>query len=227
MCVLLAVELAPGDAIFLLAGEPHAYISGGAPTHTPHCFACADDLHMLLFGSHTLTTTATTTAADIVEVMATSDNVLRAGLTPKHRDVHNLLASLTWTFGVKQAVTPTPLSTATTTTSAGKTTTTTTITTTRYSKVHDPPVPEFSVVQIVQPAREREVHRPFDGPSIVIVTEGAGTLAVAAPGEEDEGKDGEVGLQEGSVAFIGTGVDVAFATSGDADRLVLYRAYYP
>jgi hypothetical protein len=47
--------------------------------------------------------------ADIVEVMATSDNVLRAGPTPKHRDVNNLLASLTWTFGVRHSVTPTPV----------------------------------------------------------------------------------------------------------------------
>jgi mannose-6-phosphate isomerase class I len=32
--------------------------------------------------------------------MATSDNVLQANLKRKHRDVNNLLASLTWTLGV-------------------------------------------------------------------------------------------------------------------------------
>ncbi|KAJ3547092.1 hypothetical protein NM688_g5439 [Phlebia brevispora] len=56
------VRMHEGDAIFLAAGEPHAYVSG-----------------------------------DIVECMATSDNVIRAGLTPKLRDVPNLVAGLTYT----------------------------------------------------------------------------------------------------------------------------------
>lgn len=144
---------------------------------------------------------------DIVEVMATSDNVLRAGLTPKHRDVDNLLASLTWTFGVKHSVTPARLSSG-----AGAETA-------QYSRVYDPPVPEFSVVQVALPPGEREAHRAFDGPSILIVTHGAGTLG--APGEE-----GEIALREGAVVFIGAGVGVTFA-SGSAGRLELYRAYYP
>jgi len=143
--------------------------------------------------------------------MATSDNVLRAGLTPKHRDVDNLLASLTWTFGVTHAVTPTPapalLAPASDSDSA----------TAPYSRVYAPPVPEFSVVQVVLPPGGREVHRALDGPSILIVTQGAGTL-----GAEDE----EIALQEGAVVFIGAGVGVVFA-SGSAERLGLYRAYYP
>ena len=130
--------------------------------------------------------------------MATSDNVLHAGLTP-HRDVHNMLASLAWTFGGTHSVTPTA---------------------TEYSKVYDPPVPKFSIVQRDLHPGGREVHREFDGPSVLIVTQGAGTLG--APGEDG----GDVGLQEGSVVFIGAGVGVTF-TSGSAGRLVLYRAYYP
>ena len=137
--------------------------------------------------------------------MATSDNVLRAGLTPKHRDVDNLLASLTWTFGVTHAVTPTPAPLASDSATAP------------YSRVYAPPVPEFSVVQVVLPPGGREVHRALDGPSILIVTQGAGTL-----GAEDE----EIALQEGAVVFIGAGVGVVFA-SGSAERLGLYRAYYP
>ncbi len=35
-------------------------------------------------------------ATDIVETMASSDNVIRAGLTPKLRDVPNLLENLTY-----------------------------------------------------------------------------------------------------------------------------------
>lgn len=50
------IELRPGEAMFLYAETPHAYIRGVA-----------------------------------VEVMANSDNVLRAGLTPKHIDVEELV----------------------------------------------------------------------------------------------------------------------------------------
>ena len=51
--------LAPGEALFLPAGELHAYLEGTA-----------------------------------LELMANSDNVLRGGLTPKHVDVAELLATL-------------------------------------------------------------------------------------------------------------------------------------
>jgi mannose-6-phosphate isomerase len=53
------VELAPGEALYLPAGELHAYLEGTA-----------------------------------LEIMANSDNVLRGGLTPKHVDVPELLATL-------------------------------------------------------------------------------------------------------------------------------------
>ncbi len=53
------IVLAPGDALFLPAGELHAYLEGAA-----------------------------------LELMANSDNVLRGGLTPKHVDVPELLATL-------------------------------------------------------------------------------------------------------------------------------------
>ena len=81
-------------------------------------------------------------------------------------------------------------------------------------------MPEFSVVQVALPPGGREAHREFDGPSVLIVTQGAGTLG--APGEDEA----DVELQEGSVVFVGAGVGVTF-TSGSAGRLVLYRAYYP
>lgn len=55
------VKLNPGEALFLGANEPHAYLSG-----------------------------------ECIECMATSDNVVRAGLTPKHRDVQTLCSMLTY-----------------------------------------------------------------------------------------------------------------------------------
>lgn len=58
---LFKVCLNEGEALYLVANEPHAYISG-----------------------------------EIVECMATSDNVIRAGLTPKLRDTSILCKSLTY-----------------------------------------------------------------------------------------------------------------------------------
>ncbi|XP_062150591.1 mannose-6-phosphate isomerase 1-like isoform X3 [Alnus glutinosa] len=55
------VKLNPGEALYLGANEPHAYIFG-----------------------------------ECIECMATSDNVVRAGLTPKHRDVQTLCSMLTY-----------------------------------------------------------------------------------------------------------------------------------
>ncbi|MEQ1963681.1 mannose-6-phosphate isomerase [Xenorhabdus khoisanae] len=57
--LLNVVELKPGQAMFLYARTPHAYLEGVA-----------------------------------LEVMANSDNVLRAGLTSKHIDVPELMANL-------------------------------------------------------------------------------------------------------------------------------------
>ena len=54
--MLNVVELEPGEAMFLHAETPHAYIKGTG-----------------------------------LEIMANSDNVLRAGLTPKHMDVAELI----------------------------------------------------------------------------------------------------------------------------------------
>ncbi len=55
---LNVIELAPGEAMFLDAETPHAYLRGTG-----------------------------------IEIMANSDNVLRAGLTPKHMDVEELIAN--------------------------------------------------------------------------------------------------------------------------------------
>ncbi|NHB86657.1 mannose-6-phosphate isomerase [Photorhabdus tasmaniensis] len=57
--LLNVIELEPGQAMFLCARTPHAYLEGVA-----------------------------------LEVMANSDNVLRAGLTNKHMDIPELMANL-------------------------------------------------------------------------------------------------------------------------------------
>jgi mannose-6-phosphate isomerase len=69
--LLNVVELAPGEALFLPAGELHSYLEGVG-----------------------------------VEIMASSDNVLRGGLTPKHVDVGELLRTLTFRTGASPRLTP-------------------------------------------------------------------------------------------------------------------------
>jgi mannose-6-phosphate isomerase len=56
MLLMRQVHLAPGQAIFIAANVPHAYLEG-----------------------------------DLIECMACSDNVVRAGLTPKYKDVETLV----------------------------------------------------------------------------------------------------------------------------------------
>jgi mannose-6-phosphate isomerase len=72
---LNVVTLAPGDALFLPAGELHAYLEGTA-----------------------------------LEIMANSDNVLRGGLTPKHVDVPELLATLVFEGRGPEVLKPTEAS---------------------------------------------------------------------------------------------------------------------
>ncbi|KAF9465624.1 mannose-6-phosphate isomerase [Collybia nuda] len=160
------VNLQPGEAIFLGAGEPHAYVSG-------ECMEC----------------------------MANSDNVIRAGLTPKLRDVPNLVATLTYNASEpgKHAVSPVPFSSE-----KGP------------STLYNPPIPEFSVIQVKLPSDlKEETHRPVQGPSIGIVTGGGGVVNWG---------NGELELRLGDVFFIGAGVEVKFGNRGEGE-LVVYRAF--
>ncbi|THH16926.1 hypothetical protein EW146_g3799 [Bondarzewia mesenterica] len=161
------VHLNPGEAIFLGAGEPHAYVSG-----------------------------------DIMECMANSDNVIRAGLTPKLRDIPNLISGLTYAAALptQHQVRPAPFASAS------------------HSTLYDPPIPEFSVVQVVLPSGERESHPSVAGPSIAIVTEGRGSVGWS------EGKGGEVDVDVGSVLFISAGLGVEFRAPAEGGMTV-YRAF--
>lgn len=78
-CALMLnyVHLKSGDAIFLAANEPHAYLSGD----------CVECTHLFL------------TSLIMIIGMAASDNVVRSGLTPKFKDVDTLVEMLTYNFG--------------------------------------------------------------------------------------------------------------------------------
>ena len=137
--------------------------------------------------------------ADIIECMATSDNVIRAGLTPKLRDIPNLVSGLTYGAGdaSRHMVKPTAFDSA------------------AHTKLYDPPIPEFSVLQALVPAGQTEAHPPIDGPSIAIITGGSGALEWA--GEK-------LGIAEGDVIFIGASTSVKL-NAGGSSQLVVYRAF--
>ncbi|KZV75219.1 mannos-6-phosphate isomerase [Peniophora sp. CONT] len=161
--LLNIVHLQPGEAIFLGAGEPHAYVSG-----------------------------------DIIECMANSDNVIRAGLTPKLRDVPNLLSTLTYnsSSSSKHTVNPTAFQGS------------------QYTTLYDPPIPEFSVLQSLLPAGTAEKQPAVAGPSITIVTEGSAEL---------KWESGSLNAPVGTVFFVAAGTPLE--VKAGQDKAVLYRAF--
>lgn len=160
LCVFIlnVVELHPGEAAFLGADMPHAYISGGelTPFNKPPSRA---------------------ETADIIECMAQSDNVVRAGLTPKLRDVETLVEMLTYESGPgsKQLLKPETIS--------------------DHTMLYDPPIDEFSVYKI-ELQQGKEENRPIDGPSLSVVTAGRGSVRCG---------DHAVEVEKGDVLFIGAG----------------------
>ncbi|KAG2342967.1 mannose-6-phosphate isomerase [Suillus weaverae] len=155
------VRMTPGQAIFLGAGEPHAYVEG-----------------------------------DVMECMANSDNVIRAGLTPKPKDIPNLVSVLTYTPSdwQKHMVKPVHI--------------------TPRTRKYDPPIQDFTVLQVKTQKGETETHEAIPGPSIAIVTEGSGRVSWSG---------GELDLQAGSVIFVGAETKIKI-TAGDSN-LVVFRAY--
>ncbi|KAI8053872.1 RmlC-like cupin domain-containing protein [Syncephalis plumigaleata] len=164
LCPLLlnVITLKPGEALYLGANEPHAYISG-----------------------------------DCIECMAASDNVVRAGLTPKFIDVDVLVNMLTYNTRStsQQLLAPESLSSTT--------------------QLYNPPISEFSVMRTrLTDANTSETQAGRRGPSVLIVTEGSGQLKADTL---------ELTLEAGQVYFIQP--DTSIAMTASSEILECYRAY--
>lgn len=144
------IDLKPGEAVFLPAGNMHAYLSG--------------------FG---------------VEIMASSDNVLRGGLTTKHVDVAELSAVVSFAPGDPMLVTGVPVAPG--------------------EVAFRTPAPEFALSRV----RVDGVGRVLEhtGPQILLVTEGALTLTDAQGTELTVGPGRSVFLpaRQGPVRVHGSG----------------------
>ncbi|KAG5419220.1 PMI1 [Candida metapsilosis] len=173
-CLLLNhVALNKGEAMFLQAKDPHAYISG-----------------------------------DIIECMAASDNVVRAGFTPKFKDVKNLVDMLTYACEPveKQKMQPKkfPRSTGDAIT----------------VNLFDPPIQEFSVLQTVFDKKGgKQTYKSIDGPSIIIATNGSGSIKIA-------GGDNKVDkIDTGYVFFVAPNTDIELIADGGDEQFTTYRAF--
>ena len=136
---------------------------------------------------------------DIIECMANSDNVIRAGLTPKLRDIPNLVNTLTYTAAPasRHVVKPLPFSASS------------------ASTLYDPPITEFSVVTTVLSPGQTECHRAIDGPSIAIVVGGKGKI---------QWDHDSLDMVRGEVVFIGADSAIDLVAAGE-ETLEIYRAF--
>lgn len=157
------VQLCPGQAVFLAANEPHAYLSGSC-----------------------------------VECMATSDNVVRAGLTPKHRDVQTLCEMLTYkTFAGGEELLTRPQSVA------------------PGFSLYASPVPEFSVLKVDSAAGSLPIQV---GHSIFLCL--AGSAKVSIPAEAQEFL-----VQKGSILYLPPAAE--YSVSDATGDFSSYQAFAP
>ncbi|TIA97260.1 hypothetical protein E3P96_03435 [Wallemia ichthyophaga] len=120
-------------------------------------------------------------AGDIMECMATSNNVVRAGLTPKLRDVNTLVDMLTYETAPADA----------------QLMKTTSLKGAAHTIVYDPPIEEFSVARVQLSRGESTKHDALNGPSILAVVDGTGL--VENQGQSETMKTGDVFLNPPNV----------------------------
>jgi mannose-6-phosphate isomerase len=144
-------------------------------------------------------------AGDCVEVMATSDNVVRAGLTPKFKDVPTLTSMLTYRAAGTPGLTLSagaPLSQAT--------------------REYTSPVPEFKLQATSVGEGVGEDLPVALAPSILLVLKGQGEAVWSGGGEG--GEPGAVApLSMGTVWFIASGAKVSIK-GGKGEPLEVFRA---
>lgn len=96
---------------------------------------------------------------DCIECMACSDNVVRAGLTPKFKDVETLCSMLNYKGEAPEAKLFKPVRED------------------EFTEVYKPPVPDFSVAKIDVPCTLTHKIGPRQSASILLCVEGTGNLS--------------------------------------------------
>lgn len=160
----------------------------------------ADDIHAYVSG-------------DIMECMAASDNVVRAGFTPKFKDVPTLTSMLTYSYAPieEQKMSPVDYPYATLNRDA--------YSSNSESILYDPPIEEFSVVRTALKANgAKATFDPIQGPSIVICTAGKGKISVGPTSKE---------ISEGYVYFVGATAEMVIEAEGltEGESFETYKAF--
>jgi mannose-6-phosphate isomerase len=137
-------------------------------------------------------------SGQLVECMAESDNVVRAGLTPKFRDVGTLCSSLTYQTGAPEVLSGERAH--------------------DHAVVYRPPFDEFEVGKVDVPAGESGVAVPANaGPLLLLVTAGRGGVRAeggSVPSASEGGQlQAEVELRRGSVVFVPAGARLTFSAA--------------
>ena len=127
-------------------------------------------------------------SGDCVEVMATSDNVVRAGLTPKFRDVRVLCDMLTYTLGPPEILTGDVIDACT--------------------RRYVPPFEEFVLDVVACASGSSHVAAARDGPSVWIVHRGACRATSSADGRT-------LALTPGAALFVDAGESLDVDASED------------
>ncbi|CAJ1947439.1 unnamed protein product [Sphenostylis stenocarpa] len=122
---------------------------------------------------------------ECIECMATSDNVVRAGLTSKHRDAQTLCSMLTYKQGFPEilggvAINP-------------------------YVNRYIPPFEEFEIDSCVLPQGETVLFPAVLGPSIFLVIVGEGVMNTESP----KGYQ----ITEGDVLFVATNTKISVSST--------------
>jgi mannose-6-phosphate isomerase len=142
--------------------------------------------------------------------MASSDNVVRAGFTPKFKDAATLISMLTYSYAPIEAQKMSPSDYPYATLSA-----------TAYSSsssclLYDPPIDEFSVVKIdLKKEGAKATLDALQGPSIIICTQGEGKISV--------GPKTDV-VKEGYVYFVGATAEVVLEGTSK-EPFVTFKAF--
>lgn len=159
-------------------------------------FLKADDIHAYLSG-------------DIIETMASSDNVVRAGFTPKFKDIETLTSMLTYSYAPisEQKMEPTDYPYVKMNQGAFQSNSS--------AILYDPPIEEFSVVKTdLKKDGAKVTFEPIEGPSIVICTKGSGKISVGPKVEE---------IKEGWVYFVGATAELVLESK--SDDFVTFKAF--
>ncbi|WP_306901840.1 mannose-6-phosphate isomerase, class I [Arthrobacter sp. B1I2] len=158
--MLNRVSLRPGEAVYLPAGNIHAYLHGLG-----------------------------------IEVMASSDNVLRGGLTAKHIDVDELLRTVDFTpLPVPRLAAASPA---------------------EGQRIWQPPFDEFQLQRIELEPGAPNIDLPAGLPALVLVASGSGVLETSLQTLE---------LGKGDSAFAGAHESPVRLRAGSTEPLVAFVA---